>query len=189
VSEKNPFELRERSFEAEYFEKKNNSLVEKLRSVFHKDINKESIRKETGITDEALLDRLVHVNLSGELMVAFKLIPIIEVAWADGPPDAKEQRAVLESGERSGIPRGSRAFEMLERRLAEGPTDDLRKIWRLYANSLRETLNPTELAEFRADLLALCRQIAETSGGILGILMKTSPMEKRVIDAVEKALS
>ena len=186
---KTAFELREAAFEAEYFRRKDAELVGKLKAVFHKKIEKQSIREATGITDEQLLDRLVALNLSGELMTAFELLPIIEVAWADGEVDERERRAILSAAQEQGIEEGSRAYEMLERRLREGPQEDARKIWFLYAEALRKTLSPQELETFRNDLLDVCRRVAAASGGLLNISFTVSANEKRVIDAVSRALT
>jgi uncharacterized tellurite resistance protein B-like protein len=189
MEKKGPFELRERSFEAEYFNRKEVELIDKLKLVFHRKIDKQSIREATGVTDEQLLDRLVELNLSGELMAAFSLLPIIEVAWADGEVDDRERHAVLSAAERHGIPRGSKAYAMLETRLREGPSKEARKIWYHYAEALKKTLSPQQLEEFRTDLLDACKRVAETSGGFLNFLFKVSANERKVIDAVERALT
>jgi len=189
MSTKTPFELREQAFEASYFQKKEQALIDGLRAVFHKKLSKQEIAEATGITDDELLDRLVEIELNGEMMVAFELLPVVEVAWADGQPDAKAVRAVLEAGEAHGVHPGSKAREMLERRLATGPTADLRKVWFMYANALKKKLTPAQLEEFRDDLLGFCKSVAEASGGILGMVLKTSAREQRVMDEVKKGLS
>src|SRR5262245_39728997 len=122
-------ELRERAFEAGFFSRKEAELIDKLKLVFHKRIDKQSIRETTGVVDEALLDRLVELNLDGELMAAFNLLPLIEIAWADGAVNERERRAVLSAAEEHGIRSGSKAYTMLETRLREGPSTDARKIW------------------------------------------------------------
>ena len=94
---KDPFEERRKSFEEQYFQKKDAQLVDRLKAVFHKKIDKEAIRQTTGITDERLLDDLVEMGLNGELISAFKLYPLVEVAWADGKVDRREIRAVLDA--------------------------------------------------------------------------------------------
>ena len=189
MSTKTPFELRGQAFEASYFQKKEQDLVDGLRKVFHKKLSKAEIREATGITDEELLDRLAELELNGEMMTAFELLPVIEVAWADGQPDAKTVRAVLEAGEAHGVQAGTKSREMFEQRLSTGPTADLRKSWFMYAGSLKQTLTPAQLLEFRDDLLGFCKSVAEASGGILGLVLKTSAREQRVIDEVTKALS
>jgi len=189
MSTKNPLEVRGQAFEASYFQKKEQEMIDGLRAVFHKKMSKQEISEKTGVTDDELLERLVEIELNGEMMEAFELLPIVEVGWADGKPDAKTIRAVLEAGEAHGVLPGSKAREMLERRLATGPSADLRKVWFMYASSLKQTLTPAQLDEFREDLLGFCRSVAEASGGILGLVMKTSAGEQRVMDEVKTALS
>jgi len=157
--------------------------------VFHKKIDKQSIREATGVTDEALLDRLVELNLNGELMAAFKLLPVIEVAWADGVVDEKEVRAVLSAAEQHGIRPGDKAYAMLETRLREGPSKPTRKLWYHYAETLKKTLSPRELEEFRKDLLDICERVARASGGLLNLAFNISPNERRVMEIIERALT
>jgi hypothetical protein len=182
-------ERRERALEAQYFTHKDSELIDKLKLVFHKKIDKQSIREATGVTDEELLDGLVELNLDGELMAAFNLLPVIEVAWADGVVDDREVHAVLAAAEKQGIQPGGKAYAMLETRLREGPSKDARKLWFHYAETLRKTLNGTELDQFRKDLLEACRRVAEASGGLLNVAFTVSANEKKVMKAVAQALT
>jgi len=189
MDRKGIFERREAGFEAEYFSRKDAELIDKLKAVFHKHVDKQSIRDATGVTDEQLLDRLVELNLNGELMAAFNLLPVIEVAWADGPVDDREVHAVLSAAEQHGLHPGDKSYAMLETRLREGPSKEARKLWFHYAETLRKTLSPRELDQFRKDLLDVCWRVAQTSGGILNLVFTVSANEKRVIEAVERALT
>jgi uncharacterized tellurite resistance protein B-like protein len=189
MDKKGIFERREAAFEAEYFSRKDAELIDKLKAVFHKRVDKQSIRDATGVTDDALLDRLVELNLDGELMAAFNLLPVIEVAWADGQVDEREVQAVLSAAEQHGLRPGGKAYAMLETRLREGPSKEARKIWYHYAETLRHTLTPAQLEEFRKDLVQTCRRVAEASGGVLNLAFQVSPTERRVIEAVERALT
>jgi hypothetical protein len=186
---KDIFEARRKSFEEEYFRKKDVQLVDKLKAVFQRNMDKESIRQSTGIADERVLDNLVALNLSGEVMAAFKLFPLIEMAWADGDVDGREAGAVLAAAEQHGIQRDSAAYRMLEDAMKNRPRPDARKVWYAYAEELRKVLNPQELAEFRTDLLEFARRVAEASGGLLGVAFTVSANEKKVLRAVERALT
>ena len=186
---KDAFDERRKSLEEQYFQKKEGQLVDRLKAVFHKKIDKESIRQTTGITDERLLDDLVELELSGELMSAFKLYPLVEVAWADGKVDEREIRAVLDAAHRYGAERGSAAYRLLENALQSGPRDESRKVWYLYASELRKVLNAKELDTFRNDLVAAAREVAEASGGIVNLAFTVSGNEKKVLDAVLRSLT
>jgi hypothetical protein len=186
---KDQFQSRAKQFEEEYFRKKDVQLVDKLKGVFNKNLDKESLRQATGITDERVLDNLVALSLSGEVMAAFQLFPLIEMAWADGQVDEREGRAVLTAAEQHGIPAGTAAYNLLENGLKDRPRPDARKAWYLYAEELRKVLSPQELTTFRNDLLEYARRVAEASGGILNVAFTISNNERKVLEAVERALT
>ncbi len=183
------FENRRKSFEAEYFGRKDAQLVDKLKAVFHRQIDKESVRKATRIQNERLLDNLVALNLSGDLMAAFNLLPLVELAWADGTVDDREVRAILAAAEQEGLVADSKALKLIEFALMHGPNPEAREVWYHYANELKSTLTAKELTEFREDLLGHARSIAATSGGFMNIAFTISPNEKRILDQIEKALT
>jgi uncharacterized tellurite resistance protein B-like protein len=186
---KDAFEARRKSFEEEYFRKKDAQLVDKLKGVFHRKLDKETIRQTTGIMDERVLTNLVTLSLSGELMAAFKLYPLIEMAWADGVVDQREARAVLAAAEQTGIAPASAPYAMLENALKNRPREAARQAWYLFAAELRRVLNPQELAVFRTDLLNYAHRVAEASGGLLNMAFTISANEKRVLEAIERALT
>lgn len=182
------FELRGRSFEERYFHIKDAELVEKLRSVFRRSLDRDELKKITGLTDEQLIDRLLDLNVRGEMMTAFKLMPLVEIAWADGTLDHREADAVEHAASRFGITPGP-AMDRLREWLRHGPTPELRALWLRYAEELRHTLTHTQLDEFREDLLKTARGIADCSGGVLSVFFNTSAAEKRIIAEVRKALT
>ncbi len=168
---KDIFRNREMYLEEEYFRKKEFELLEKLKAVFQKKVDKESIRKATGVTNEQVLDRLVAAQLNGELMNAFQLYPLVEIAWADGDLSESEAKSVLAAGEKQGVRPGTRPYRMLEDRLHKGPDPELRKIWFLYAEELKKILSPRELKTFRNDLLERARGIVAATGHLERLLL------------------
>ncbi|HEX8876573.1 MAG TPA: hypothetical protein VF777_07480 [Phycisphaerales bacterium] len=182
------FELRGRSFEERYFHIKDAELVEKLRSVFRRSLDRDQLKKITGLADEQLIDRLLDLNVRGEMMTAFKLMPLVEIAWADGTLDHREADAVEHAASRFGITPGP-AMDRLREWLRRGPTPELRALWLRYAEELRHTLTHTQLDEFREDLLKTARGIADCSGGVLSVFFNTSAAEKRIIAKIRKALT
>lgn len=183
------FDARRLGLEEEYFRSRDSQLVGKLKTVFHAGMTVEDLRKSTGISDQATLERLAAANLSGEMMVAFKVYPLVEIAWADGKVDADERRAVLDAAAKSGVKPGSEAHKCLEGWLASGPSKDMRQAWQMYAAQLKKSLTPAELATFRSDLAAYASKVAESSGGILGVVWRISPAEQAALDALTKQLA
>ena len=181
------FEARRSSFEEAYFRNKDVDTVEKLKKVFDAKRDREELRKATGITSDEVLDRMMAVNAKGEMLTAFKLLPLVEVAWADGSCDKKEADAVIVAAIKHGVPRDSAALEQIKAWLYRGPNPEARKAWAMYAEELRKTLAPAELDAFREDLLKTARQIAESGGGILRALVSKS--EKTVLNKIAEALT
>jgi hypothetical protein len=182
------FRKREMYLEEEYFRKKEFELLEKLKGVFHKQQDKEALRKASGVTDEALLDRMVEINAHGEGLAAFQLYPLIELAWADGDLSQTEAKSVLRAGEEQGLRPGTKAYTMLEQRLHEGPNPEARKIWFLYAEQMRKHLTPSELEKVRNDLLERARAVVAATGHLERLLIDIGG-ERKVLAAIEKALT
>jgi uncharacterized tellurite resistance protein B-like protein len=182
------FDDRRLGLEQEYFRSKDAELVTKLKSVFHAKMEKDEITKASGITDPAVLDRMVAVQLRGEMLVAFKLYPLVEIAWADGKLDPSEADAVIDAAIKSGVPKDSESLKRLKEWLERGPNDNARAVWRMYAAQLRKTLSKEELETFRTDLLRYAKTVAQASGGVLGMFFQVSLSEQRVIDIVEQSL-
>jgi hypothetical protein len=185
---KDIFKQRALYLEEEYFGKKEFALLEKLKAVFHRKIDKESIRKTTGVTNEQLLDRLVEMQLDGDMMKAFQLYPLVEIAWADGDLSDSEARSVLAAGEKEGIVPGSKAYHRLEERLRNGPDPEVRKVWFLYAEELKKILSPAELEKFRKDLLDRARGIVVATGHLERLVLNVGG-ERKVLAAMERALT
>jgi hypothetical protein len=183
------FDARRLGLEEEYFRSRDSQLVSKLKTVFHAGMTKEELRKSTGISDEALLERLAAANVRCEMLVAFKVYPLVEIAWADGSVDSTERTAVLDSAAKSGVAPGSEAMKCLEGWLANGPSKEMRQLWQMYAAQLKKSLTAQELATFRSDLVSYATKVAEASGGILRIVWKISPAEQAALDSLMKQLS
>jgi hypothetical protein len=182
------FGKRGKYFEEEFFRKKDFDLLEKLKGVFQKKMDKEDLRQASGVTNEQLLDRMVEIQLKGEMMTAFQLYPLVEIAWADGDLSESEARSVLAAGEEHGIRPGTKPYEMLDQRLHKGPDPEVRKIWFLYAEELRKNLTPRELEIFRDDLLARARAVVASTGHLERLLVDVGG-ERRIMSAIEKALT
>jgi hypothetical protein len=67
----------------------------------------------SGITDDALLDKLVALNLHGETLAALSLDPLVMVAWADGHIDKGERIALLSAASGGGCTKTKRVINCL----------------------------------------------------------------------------
>ena len=183
------FEARRKALEEAFFQKQNAELVDKIRTTFLRKATREELRKFTGISNEEVLDRLVALNVSGETLAAFNLLPLVEVAWADGKVDDKEREVIVNSLAEEGIHVGTTAYNLLLNALEHRPTVDGRKAWYAYAEELKHKLTAREREAFVSDLLRKAHAVAAASGGLLDLAFTVSPAEKRVLEAIEKAFA
>ena len=180
--------LRERrdSLEDEFFHKLQSEQLKTLREELERKQTREELQAATGISDEAVVDKLLELGMNGVAMAAMSLVPLVWVAWAEGDVDEKERKAVLEAAHDHGIAEDSAAHQILSGWLQTRPRKELFDAWAAYTRSLAETLVPAQRAQLREQVVGLARQVAESSGGFLGIGKVSSP-EQTALAEVEAA--
>jgi hypothetical protein len=82
---------------------------------------RKALAKASGITKPAVLGRLIEIGY-GRKRSLLSVVPLVEVAWADGALDAKERRAIVE---RAAIARNSAKRAWLEAWLDRRPDPKL----------------------------------------------------------------
>jgi len=181
------FDARRKSLEEEFFNKQSETLKQKLKAVFEKQATRESLKQSTGITNEAVLDALMALNVTHETMTAFGLFPLVEVAWADGTLDDREREALLTAAREEGIAPGSPSQQVLDEWLRHAPGPDGRAAWYAYAAELGRKLSPAERRTVRDELVRRGRAVATASGGLLGLVRRVSDKEEAVLAAIAAA--
>lgn len=171
-----------------FFRNEDEKLIENLRAMRRLSENKEALRNVSGIADEHLLNRLVELNIRPETIASFALIPLIEVAWADGTIDAKEKSAFLKAADSIGMGFGSVDYQLLEEWSTIRPEASLFTAWEHFAAVLCGSLSPADKAALKSDILNHAKAVAEASGGFLGV-GAVSKEEKAVLERLEKALA
>lgn len=177
---------RGRALEDEFFRKEDQRLIERLRELRDRSASREGLAKASGIKNEAVLDKLLQLGIRPETVAALALVPLAEVAWADGSIDAQERKAVLERAEKSGIVPGSTDYALLESWLERRPEPKLRSAWTQMVEGLLEHMTAEQANALRAGLIERARNVASASGGFLG-MGKVSPAEADVIRQLESA--
>ena len=186
---RDPFEERRKGLEEEFFAKREAALVDKLRQTLETEHPRETLKQLTGIQDEAIIDTLVNLHVDRDTLAAFALYPLVEVAWADGKVDEAERKAFLQAAAEYGIPADSPGHETLRAFLKECPREEARKAWFAWAEQLNARLSIPERRKVRNELLTRARQVAEASGGILGLGRRISASEQKVLDRIRSAFS
>ncbi len=178
---------RRRSLEDSFFAKENQKALAGLRKQNEERAAMEALARVSRISDEAVLARLLELGIGAETLAALTLVPLIEVAWADGRLDPKEREAVLSGAESVGIAAGSAAHEMLGTWLKMKPERILHDTWRDFIRALVVNLSADERSALKQQVLGQARSVAEAAGGFLGLGSKVSREEKTVLAALENA--
>lgn len=164
-------DLRERgkALEDAFYAKKNKELLLQLRQELETGDQHEDLRAATGLTDIALLHRLLDLEVTAEAIAAMSMAPMVLVAWADGKLDGKERDAIIQAAEEHGIGPESVAGQILQSWLNEQPGDDLKEVWLDYTRALCETLSAGDQVKLADNMMGRCKQVAEAAGGFLGL--------------------
>lgn len=179
-------EQRRKSLEDEFFHKQSQKNLEVLREKLHKQTSKEELRAASGMTDEAVLDKLVNLGIGAQTVMAMSLVPLIYVGWADGSIQPAERDAILQCAHKKGIEPGSPASELLQSWLAQTPGDGLFDTWASYIGALCGQLSEDEIQPLRSEVIEFARSVAEAAGGFLG-LRKISSAEDQMLTRIEAA--
>ncbi len=182
-------EDRGNSLEEEFFRKQNAELLEKMRTGQESESARKALAEATGITDDAVLDRLEADGVTGASATALSLAPLVAVAWADRKLEEKERAAVLKGAEEAGVAAGTPGHDLLDDWLSREPPRTLMDTWADYAAALAAGLSPADRNALRDTLVDRATSVANAAGGgFAGMGSKMSDAERAVIDRVKAAL-
>ena len=179
---------RVRQLEDLFFAENDAKLIAKQRELEHMERTQQALSSVSGITNRAILRKLAELQISPQLLASLAVVPLVEVAWADGSVDAKERSAILDGAAGAGIGRGTVDFDLLDEWLQRRPPPQLIEAWVHYICGLCEALTAAERDALKADLLTRAHAVAKAAGGFLG-LARVSAAEKAVLARMEKAFN
>ncbi|HXW04611.1 MAG TPA: hypothetical protein VD833_05215 [Vicinamibacterales bacterium] len=162
-----PLGDRRRAHEEDYFQKKDRELIEKMRLKARQEQERKALGAQLGTSDPDVLDGLAELGFTPETASLLPLIPVLEMAWAEGSITPAERRMVTALARTRGVAEDSAADRQLTQWLDRRPAADVfRRATRLINALVASGGNARVDAD---DLLMYCEQIAEASGGIFGI--------------------
>jgi uncharacterized tellurite resistance protein B-like protein len=176
-----------RNLEDQFFHKQDQVLIDNLKKMRQLKETREELAKISGIHDEAILQKLVELNIRPETLASLSLVPLIEVAWADGSVDESEKRAVLTAAEKMGFTKESTDYTLLKEWMQHKPSPRMLDAWIHYIEGLCKQLSDEQRVELKKNLVDNTRAVAEASGGFMGLVNRISDAEKKVLAKLEGA--
>lgn len=182
---------KKRKLEEEYFRKKDQELIDRLRRSAAADRARHDLEERTGLHDPELLNELQALGFTPDTLPLLPLVPLVQVAWSEGGVSNAERAQIVSLARSRGIaeccPADVQLMEWLDRKphphVFEGAT-------RLIGAML--AAGSSELQDLTADdLVKYCEDIAHASGGILGGFMgigTVSPEEKAALSQIASEL-
>lgn len=176
-----------RQREDEYFRRQDRELIERMRQQAADAATRKSIENATGINDPEQIQELQALGFSPDTLALLPLVPVLQVAWAEGGISTAERTMIVNLARSRDIAAGSPADVQLHEWLAEKPSEaTFRKASRLIGAMLDHPAG-AEMQVSADDLIKYCEQIAQASGGLFGI-GKVSAEEKAVLQQIAAQL-
>lgn len=179
-------EERGRALENQFYEKENQQKLAAMKEKLESQKTREELRKASGMSDDAVLDKLVALGLKANTIAALSLVPLIAVAWADGTIQDNERNAILQGAHGKGLEQGTDGYELLQTWLSKRPDDSLFEAWESYIKALAAQLNDEQNRLLKNQIVGFAKMVATSAGGILGF-GKVSGSEEKVLNRIETA--
>jgi hypothetical protein len=168
MSERDAFAKRGRSLEEEYFRKSEQELIEKLRRRAAAEAELLQFGENAGVADEEILQHLRELGYIPETVMLLHLVPLVQMAWAEGGVSDRERELIVEAARARGVEAGSPADRQLAEWLTSRPSE---RLFERTLRAIRAFLQARPAPEREAtqrELLSYSAAIASASGGVLG---------------------
>jgi hypothetical protein len=129
--------------------------------------------------------------MTRETGAAILVVPLVQVAWADGEVTNREREVVLQIAAERGISSGTPPHAQLVAWLRDRPAGDLFDAAMAVLRVGFSVLAAEERADRIRALLDACERVAEASGGLaklLGLSHGVSGEEAEVLEALTRKL-
>lgn len=135
--------------------------------------------------DPDLRAKMRSLGIDARTWRAVAVLPLVEVAWADGRVQTAERRHILQLASRSGALEGDGRL-VVEGWLTHAPSAGYFRRGREVLRGLQERLadEGTELG----DILDACEAVAKAAGGLFGVFGSIEPVERNVLAEIADEL-
>ncbi len=179
------------SMEEQFFLKAEAELLEKVRARAAKENERRALGDYHEVDDPELLKAFEEAGYDRDTVHVLHLVPILQVAWADGKISAAERTEILKIAAARDVAEGSAAHRKLLGWLEAPPSADFFKRSMGIIAGLVEVFPEAKRTALHGDVMASALAVASASGGFLGLGGKVSAVEQAMLstfaDTFEKA--
>ena len=176
-----------RKREEDYFRKRDRELIDRMRQAAAAEQTRRELEANTGLHDPELLKDLQELGFAPDTIQLLPIVPILQVAWAEGGVSEAERKLIVQLARARGIGAGGAADRQLSKWLTERPSAQV------FAGAMRLCRavldHPTEsIGRLSADdVIKYAESVASASGGMFGI-GKISAEERAALAQIASAL-
>ena len=186
MTDANPLGERGRSLEEEYFRRRDRELLERMRAAAGAEETRRQMVSLTGLQD-ADVQELENLGFTPDTVVLLPLVPLLQVAWAEGGVSAEERKLIVDLARARGINEGSAADAQLSRWLSAPPSPTVFAGAARLMSAMLDATSTVGWGLTADDLVAHCERVAAASGGFLGI-KKISAEERALLTTISQDL-
>lgn len=140
-----------------------------------------------GMNDAELTQALRHIGVDKSTVRALPLLPLVQVAWADGRVQPAERGLILEVAQRYGL--GKAELKLLDRWLAKQPEEAdfllARRVLLVLWSRDRERGQAPESLD---GVIRMCMCVARVAGGLFGLAFTMDRREVELIGEISQSL-
>ena len=178
------FADRKRAQEEEYFRKQEQQYIEQMRHRMALEAERRELAEAFGVGNEEVLQELQELGFTREMAPLLYLVPLMQVAWAEGQVSAGEREVIFAAARLRGIAAGSSTDKVLSDWLDQRPVEIFFEKTLRALSALLRALPAAERELQKRDLISACTQVAEASGGLsslLGFRSKINSEERELL--------
>ena len=172
-----PLESVRAAHEEEYYLRQNQALIAAL-----------ALEERSGVHDPQLLSWLAELGVTADHVPILHLVPLIQVAWADGTLQDEERVLLEKAAAEAGVTPDSPAHAVLAALLNERPKVEFYDAALMYVRTLVAAMSDADAHNARENLLSLARQVAKASGGLFGLFPSVGDAERSALQKIAAQL-
>ena len=171
---------RRRTQEEEYFQRQEQQLIARLQEQSRQATERERLADQVGVADAEIARDLQTLGYTPETVILLYLVPLLQVAWAEGGVSERERLLIADAARARGVEAGSVADRQLANWLASRPTADFFEGSLRVIGAILRARTAEDVEASRRDLLSTSLAIASASGGVMGFA-RVSAEEREVL--------
>lgn len=172
--------------EEEYFHQQEVELIDKMRKRAETEDRRHCMAEAAHIHDPKVAEAMTELGYSPTTVPLLCLVPLVQVAWADGWVRRGERKLILSIARLHGVLENTPIHQKLVEWLDRSPSDRFFEGSLAVIQAISASLPESERCARHKVLLQDCRDVAHAAGWHLGGIGET---ERSLIEKLEKLLT